>query len=99
MSEKMTLEMLVVLARLFSSASYRFIIRLYIFPVRATDPERVQQRNEKIRALYFDGESISALADMFDLSSQRIYQIVKRRNHQRYSRRLPSPLNHSLFLQ
>jgi hypothetical protein len=62
-------------------ASYRFIIRLYIFPVRATDPERLQQRNEKIRELYLDGESISALADMFDLSPQRIYQIVKRRNH------------------
>jgi hypothetical protein len=62
-------------------ASYRFIIRLYLLPVRATDPEQLQQRNGKIRALYLDGESISALADMFELSPQRIYQIVKRRNH------------------
>lgn len=62
-------------------ASYRFVIRLYLLPIRTTDPERLQQRNEKIRLLYLEGESISALADMFELSPQRIYQIVKRRNH------------------
>jgi hypothetical protein len=44
-------------------------------------PQIPSNRNEVIRARYADGEGISDLANIFDLSPQRIFQIVKSKNH------------------
>jgi hypothetical protein len=62
-------------------AVYRLLTRLYAKPPDSTLFELNEQRNKKIRQCYTEGEGISDLVRSFDLSPQRIYQIIKRKHH------------------
>jgi hypothetical protein len=62
-------------------AARSLLTRFYDVPPHLTELELLGQRNEKIRQLYHEGWTISDLSRHFNLSAQRIYQIIKRRNH------------------
>jgi hypothetical protein len=62
-------------------AAQSLLTRFYAIPPQSTELELLSQRNEKIRHLYHEGWTISDLSRQFNLSAQRIYQIIKRRNH------------------
>jgi hypothetical protein len=50
--------------------------KLSMVPLTDHTPTKCQ-RNEEIRARYAKGESLSCLAEVFGLSSQRVSQIVQ----------------------
>jgi hypothetical protein len=62
-------------------AAQSLLARFYAIPPHLTELELLSQRNEKIRQLYYEGQTISELSRQFNLSAQRIYQIIKRRHH------------------
>jgi Mor family transcriptional regulator len=62
-------------------AAQSLLTRFYAIPPQSTELELLSRRNEKIRQLYHEGWTISDLSRQFNLSVQRIYQIIKRRNH------------------
>jgi Mor family transcriptional regulator len=54
---------------------------LYLDPAQSEKPLSTQQRNEQIRMRHADGETLESLAREFNISVQRIHQIVHSRNH------------------
>ncbi len=62
-------------------ASTRFVTRLYHVAQRPTKKQSLQSRNTQIRILYTKGATITELGQKFELSVQRVFQIVNGKHH------------------
>ena len=65
-----------------AAAAVALVLRLlYANPVPLEKPLGTQDRNERIRTRHAAGETLESLAQEFNLSVQRVHQIVHRRHH------------------
>ena len=55
------------------------LVLLYATPAQPDPSLIIQERNNRIRELYQAGETLTALAQRFGISFQRVHQIVHKR--------------------
>jgi hypothetical protein len=64
-----------------SQAKIRFVDKLYQIQPKPTKKQSLQERNSQIRKQYLEGLTITELGQKYDLSVQRIFQIVNHQHH------------------